>query len=262
MANDIVLTFLGTADAVPSKHRNHTAILLDFQGEHMLFDCGEGTQRQFRKADLNPGKVTRLFISHWHGDHVLGIPGLLQTLSLGDYAKTLYIYGPKGTKLFMQQLLKVFAFTKRFAIVVKEGTGKILDEKDFSVEAVPMKHGIPCNAYVFVKKGKRRIDKVKLKKHKLPTGKHLMKLKEGKNISFEGKTYRAKDLTFQDEDVKVAFIFDTLLNERMVPLAKNAAVLVSEATYSDELKAKAKEHKHLTVKQIAMVAKNNNFIGR
>ena len=95
------LTFLGTADAFPTAKRNHSAILFSYNGENILVDCGEGTQRQFRKAGMSPTKTTRLLISHWHGDHVLGIPGLLQTLAFQGYKKTLYIYGPKATKKFM-----------------------------------------------------------------------------------------------------------------------------------------------------------------
>ena len=108
MTKKIELTFLGTSDAVPTKQRSHTSILLNYAGENILVDCGEGTQRQFRFAELNPCKITRILITHWHGDHVLGIPGILQTLALSGYNKTLYIYGPKGTKEFMQNLLKTF----------------------------------------------------------------------------------------------------------------------------------------------------------
>ena len=85
------ITFLGTSDQIPSRSRNHTSILLTYEGENILIDCGEGTQRQFRKANLNPCKITKILISHWHGDHVLGLPGLLSTLALSGYNKTLHI---------------------------------------------------------------------------------------------------------------------------------------------------------------------------
>ena len=94
------LTFLGTSQAIPTKSRNHTAMLLRYEDEMILVDCGEGTQRQFRKAEINPCKLTKLLITHWHGDHILGIPGLLQTLALNNYNKTLDVYGPSGTKRF------------------------------------------------------------------------------------------------------------------------------------------------------------------
>ena len=100
----IKITFLGTSDSVPSLKRNHTAILLTYKGENILVDCGEGTQRQFRKAGLNPCKVTRILLTHKHADHTLGLPGLLKTLSLTGYQKTLFIYGPRGIKKFMENL--------------------------------------------------------------------------------------------------------------------------------------------------------------
>ena len=92
---------------MPSITRSHPGILLSYKKENILIDCGEGTQRQFKKARVSMNKVTRLLITHWHGDHVLGIPGLLQTLAFSDYKKTLYIYGPRGTKKFMKEMLKV-----------------------------------------------------------------------------------------------------------------------------------------------------------
>ena len=88
MIKDIKLTFLGTSDAIPSAKRNHTAMLLTYKGENILIDCGEGTQRQFRKAKLNPCKITRILLTHRHADHILGLPGLLLTMGLSEYNKT------------------------------------------------------------------------------------------------------------------------------------------------------------------------------
>ena len=102
MGEKIKITFLGTSGAIPSIERNHTAVLLSYKSENILVDCGEGTQRQFKYAKLSPNKVTKLLITHWHGDHVLGIPGFLQTLAFSDYKKTLEVYGPVGTKKFME----------------------------------------------------------------------------------------------------------------------------------------------------------------
>jgi len=251
----IGITFLGTAGQIPSARRNHSAILLTYDGENILIDCGEGTQRQFRKAKLNPCKITRLLITHWHGDHVLGIPGFLSTLALSGYNKTLYIYGPEGTKSFVRELLKIFKFTRRYQIKVKEVKGKFFDAKDFYLEAKPMEHGIPTNAYNFVKKGLIRIDKQKLKKSKLPFGPLLKKLKEGKNISYKGKKYLAKNLTYEDGDLKVSVVLDTKLNKSIVGFVKDADLLICESSFGDELKEKAREHLHLTSKQAGEIAK-------
>ena len=125
----IKLTFLGTSDSIPTEERNHTSILLTYEGENILIDCGEGTQRQIRKAKLNPCKITRILITHWHGDHVLGIPGLLQTLSMSGYNKTLYIYGPEGTKKFMKELLKISHLLKTTKSMLKKFRGNSWTKK-------------------------------------------------------------------------------------------------------------------------------------
>ncbi|MEA3414122.1 MAG: MBL fold metallo-hydrolase, partial [Nanoarchaeota archaeon] len=116
----VKIIFLGTADSIPSKNRNHISVLLNYEGENILFDCGEGTQRQFRKAGLNPCKITKILISHWHGDHILGLPGLLSTLALSGYNKELQIYGPKGIKEKINSMLVLFNFKRDYKIIVKE----------------------------------------------------------------------------------------------------------------------------------------------
>lgn len=251
------IIFLGTSDAIPSKERNHTSILLSYKTENILIDCGEGTQRQLRVAGINPGKITRLLITHWHGDHVLGIPGLLQTLSFSGYNQTFFIYGPKGTKEFVNEMLKTFSFQENFKIQVEEVNGKFFETEDFYLEAEKMTHGIPCNAYSFVKKNLLHIDKDKLAKTKL-SGPILKKLKEGKDISFNGKKYLAKNLTYKEEGKKISFVFDTSFNERIIPFVKNSDLLICESTFGEELEDKADEYNHLNSKKTAEIAKKSN----
>jgi ribonuclease Z len=256
MTEKIKLTFLGTSDAIPSAERNHTSILLTYKEENILVDCGEGTQRQFRKARLNPNKITRILITHWHGDHVLGIPGLLQTLSFNNYKKTLYIYGPKGTQKFMKELMKAFVFSGRLKMHIEEVSGKFFENDDFCLESKKMVHGVPCNAYTFVKKGKIRIDKHRLKKTKL-RGPILKKLKQGLDITYNGKKYLAKNLTFEDEKRKISFVFDTSFNKDIIPFVKDSNLLVCESTFGPEFEERAAKYKHLTVRQAAEVARKS-----
>ncbi len=251
----IKITFLGTADAIPTAKRNHQAILLSYDSENILIDCGEGTQRQFRKAGLNPMKLTRILITHWHGDHILGIPGLLQTLAFSDYNKTLYIYGPKGTKKYIKELLKTFIFANELKIKIEEVDGKFFENDDFYLESRKMTHGCPCNAYVFVKKGNFKIDKNKLKKSGLPQGPILQKLKQGKDIVYKGKKYFAKDLIYRVNDLKISFVLDTSLNKDIVPFVKDSDLLVCESAFDSKLVTKARKHKHLTAKQVGEIAK-------
>lgn len=252
----IKLTFLGTSDAFPSVERNHTSILLSYKDENILIDCGEGTQRQFRKARLNPHKVTRLLITHWHGDHVLGIPGLLQTLVFNGYNKTLFIYGPKGIKENIKKILELFPSQKKLEISIQEVNGKFFENEDFFLEAEKMTHGIPCNAYTFVKKDVLRIDKKKLEETKLQ-GPVLKQLKNGKDISYQGKKYKAKDFTYLEKGKKISFVLDTSFNDRIIPFVKNSDLLICESTFGEDLAELADEYKHLTVKKVAEIAKKS-----
>lgn len=251
----VKVTFLGTAGQIPSAKRNHTGIFLNYEGEGILIDCGEGMQRQFRIARLNPCKITKILITHMHGDHVLGLSGILQTLGLSGYNKTLEIYGPKGIREFMRKLLDAFPFRCEYEIVVKEAKGKFFEGKDFYLAAEEMTHGCSCNAYSFVKVGQRRIDKAKLKKLKILPGPHLQDLKKGKKINYEGKSYLAKDLTYLEDDLKVSVVLDTTVNSKIVPFVKGSDLFICEATYGSELQEKALEHNHMTVVDAAKIAK-------
>jgi ribonuclease Z len=248
------IIFLGTADSIPSANRNHTAILLTKDGENILFDCGEGTQRQFRKAKLNPCKITKILISHWHGDHILGLPGLLSTLALSGYNRNLEIYGPEGSKKKFDEMLRIFSFKCDYEIVFSEvSRGRFFEDDEFYLEAEEMQHRIPCLAYSFVEKGHVRIKLEKVEE--LGSGSHLKDLKEGRDIVVGGKKVRSKDCVYREEDRKVSVVMDTRMNSKIVPFVKKADILISEGTYSSDFIEEAKKHMHLTVGQVAEVAK-------
>ena len=148
MAEKIKIIFLGTGSAIPTARRNHPAVLLQFKDENILFDCGEGTQRQFKKAKLNPCKITKILISHWHGDHTLGIPGLLQTLVLNGYNKKLEIYGPRGTKKKVKEIMDFFvkvlkAKNKRDIFAIKENICHSRKEIDQLMKNIKWLKGTP-----------------------------------------------------------------------------------------------------------------------
>jgi len=254
----IPLIFLGTSQAIPTATRNHTAVLFQYKNENILVDCGEGTQRQFRKAKINPCKITKILITHWHGDHVLGLPGLFQTLILSGYKKTLEIYGPKGTKKFTKELVKAFIPVLKFKAKVYEVKGKFLQTKDFEISALPLQHGhAPCNGYAFIEKQKLRIDKNKLKKLKIsPKDKaKISKLSQGKSIKIKGKTIKASQLTYKQKPKKIAFIFDTKPCANANKLAKDADLAIIESTYANKEKALASKYGHNTAEQAAQIAK-------
>jgi len=259
MAIKIPITFLGTSQAIPTARRNHTSILVQYKDENILVDCGEGTQRQFRKARLNPCKITRILITHWHGDHILGLAGLFQTLLLNGYNKTLYVYGPRGTKQDLHALLDLLVPYNKIPMVVQDvSEGKFFETKDFYLESEPMKHGIPCNAYAFVEKDKTRLDRAKLKKLKLPNSPLIGELVKGKDIEFNGKKVKAKDIVYHEKGKKIAIILDTALINNCFKLAKDSDIVISEAVYLNDEKDLAELHEHLTAEQAGEIAKKAN----
>ena len=152
---------------MPTKTRNHTAILINYKNEGILVDCGEGTQRQIKKADIAPCKINTILITHLHGDHVFGLPGLLKTLSLHDCAHKIKIYGPKGTKKYFDALRKLMGFDIQLEIN-EIANKRFLETNEFFIETSSMSHTTPTNAYSFVIKENRRINKEKLRKYNLP----------------------------------------------------------------------------------------------
>ncbi|HRZ85930.1 MAG TPA: ribonuclease Z [Candidatus Paceibacterota bacterium] len=255
MTEKIEVSFLGTGSAVPTAKRNHPAILLNYKAESILFDCGEGTQRQFRKAKLNPCKLTKIFITHWHGDHVLGIPGLLQTLFFNDYRKTLDIYGPKGTKHYISLMMNIFVNVGRLKVNIHEiSSGKVVENEDFVVLAEEMKHGTSCLAYSFVEKDKIRLNKTKLTKLKIPNSPILGELKQGKDIIVNGKTIPASDVSYLEKGKKVTIALDTRETVGLVDFAKDSDLFICESTYIDEEDI-AKEYGHMTLASATRIAK-------
>ncbi|MEK6871605.1 MAG: ribonuclease Z [Nanoarchaeota archaeon] len=257
----IKINFLGTGQAIPTQTRNHMGILLTYKNETILVDCGEGTQRQFRMAQLNPCRITRLLITHWHGDHVLGIPGLLQTLALNNYTKTLQVVGPQGTKKYMQELLHIFMPAKKLKIQINEVTGRFFENDDFFLQTVSLYHSVPVNGYAFIEKDKLKIKKQLLQK-KLKTikiGKNdlnkIESLKHGKDIILQGKLFKAKELTYKEEGRKISFVFDTGIGPNTIQLAKDSEIAIIESTYGADELEQALEHKHLTAPQAADIAK-------
>jgi ribonuclease Z len=249
------LLFLGTSSMVPTKDRNHSALLLTYGAENILIDCGEGTQRQMKLAGIAMPKITKILISHWHGDHVLGLPGLIQTLSASEYSKKLEIYGPKGTKQHFEYIKKAFFFEEKFDAEITEiESGVFIDNADFYIECLPLDHSVPCIGFRFVEKDKRKIDLDAVKKFGIPHGPLLGDLQSGKSVMIKGKKISADDVTNIKKGKILAFVEDTALNSNCVKLAKGADILVCEATYADELEEKANAYKHLTAKQAAMIA--------
>lgn len=267
MTEKIKLTFLGTGSAVPTAKKNHPAMLVSYKAENFLFDCGEGTQRQFRKAKLNPCKISKIFLTHWHGDHTLGLPGLLQTLILNGYNGTLEIHGPIGTEKYMGELIS-FNLADYLKRSREEGTnlnikvyehkpGKILETDEILIESAPIDHYCKGLAYSFIIMEKLRLDKEKLSKLKIPNGPLVGELAKGKTVLFNHKKIDGKKLIYKEEQRKICLITDTKYLEEFATFAKNSDVLICESTYAKGEEEMAESHGHMTCTQAAKIAKKS-----
>lgn len=254
------ILFLGTSCMRPTKERNHPAILIYHDKESILMDCGENTQRQMRIANVDINRISRILISHWHGDHVLGIPGLVQTLASQEYAKTLEIYGPRGTKKRMEHLMQAFAFEGKIdmQIIEVEKDGLFYENMNYELHAYNLNHGVPCIGFAFVEKDRRRIKLPFVRKLGMPDGPLLGKLQAGEDVKWKGKDVSVDDATYIVKGKKIAYISDTELCDNCVELARDADVLISESTHASKIEDKAEETKHMTAKSAGLVASQAN----
>ncbi|MFA5176263.1 MAG: ribonuclease Z [Candidatus Nanoarchaeia archaeon] len=254
------IIFLGTAAMQPTKDRSLFSIILNYNEESIMIDCGEGTQRQMKIAGLKPTKLTKILISHMHGDHLFGLPGLMQYLRANDYQKTLEIYGPSKLKDFLSCVIKTGTIEENIKYNINEiKEGIIYSGKDFSIKALKLDHTGICYGFQFIEHDKRKIDLSYLKKFGLKQHPILKNLQQGKDIIWDGKKISANKATKLIKGKKIAFILDTKLCKNCYELAKDSDVLISEATYLDELKDRAELYKHMTVKQVAEIAKKANI---
>ncbi|MEM3449964.1 MAG: ribonuclease Z [Candidatus Woesearchaeota archaeon] len=249
------ITFLGTSSMVPTRDRNHSAFFLSFKEEGILFDCGEGTQRQLKIAGINPNRITKILISHWHGDHTLGIPGLLQTMAANNYEKKLRIFGPPGTKKNIKMLFSIFDFINKIDVEVTDIRKiKFYESEDYILEAHPLEHRIPCLGFRFVERDVRKVDVERAKKLGIPEGPLLGKLQAGKSIILNGKKILPSQVTHIRKGRILGYISDTGLCDNCLKIAENADILISEATFESRLDEKAYEYTHLTAKDSATIA--------
>jgi len=255
----VEVIFLGTSSMVPTKERNQSSVLIRYKNHGILIDAGEGTQRQMKIANIPLTRITKILITHWHGDHVFGLPGIISSLGASEYAKILEIYGPKGTKKFCDAMFKAFVFDKRIDLkIIEIKQGKFFENDDFILEAMELDHGIPTLGYNFIEKDKRKIDIKKIKKLGIPEGPLLGKLQDGKSIELKGKKITPEETTYIIKGKKISLIADTAPCKNCYKLAENADLLICEATFSSKLEEKSEEYGHMTAKQAALIANKAN----
>jgi len=252
------LHFLGTGGMVPTKERNVQSIYLDYKGEGILLDCGEGAQRQMNIAGIARTKIKKILITHWHGDHVSGLIGLIQTIGNAKEVSDISIYGPIGTKKFVNNLLNSCIFDLSINLNVIEldlSKKKIFFENDYYyLEAAPLNHSVPCLGYSFVEKDRRRINMVEAEKRGLSQGPELGEIQKGLSVKIKNDVVMPDDVSTIVRGKKVTLIADTSFSVNAQDLASESDLLICEATYMKKEENKADEYSHLTSEQSALIA--------
>lgn len=249
---------MGTSTSAPTKTRNHPSIHVKFLNHSFLWDCGEGTQRQLILAGISPFKINQVFITHVHGDHLLGLGGLLQTQGFLDRKDPITVYGPKGVKKYVDFFAEWEYSFRDYEINVEEiKEGIVYENGDFKMSAFKVEHGqCPTFGYLFEEKVERNLDKEKLRKLGLLENPLCKELKDSGKVAWKGKTIYLDDVSRPiRRNVKVAYTGDSNPCDEILKAAKEADLLISEATFSEELKEKAHDYGHMTAKDAARLAK-------
>jgi ribonuclease Z len=256
----VSVTFLGTGGSVPSKFRNLPSVLVRRGPEVMLFDCGEGTQKQFLQARAGTNRKMRIFISHMHGDHVFGLPGLLHSLSFMGRTSELEIIGPKGIKDFVTSVNRVVKLYSRFPMQIKEVRyGRVVDDEEYEVHAAPGEHGMPCLSYALVEKPRPgRFDPSKARKLGIPEGPLWTRLQTAKSVRVGKKVVSAELVVGPARrGIKITYAVDTRPCESIVKLAAKSDLLIHDSCFAEAASTKAKEYGHSTAGEAAWVAKKS-----
>ena len=257
--------FLGTGAGIPAKLRNVTAIalkLLEERGSIWLFDCGEATQHQILHTSIKPRRIEKIFITHLHGDHIYGLPGLLASRSFqgGDSAVT--VYGPSGLKAFIEVSLKVSQTYLKYPLqVVEIEEGIIFDDHQFTVEARILEHGVRSFGYRIVEKDRPGpLNVEKLTSAGIPPGPIYKKIKDGNPVELDdGRVLDPNEFLGPRQRGRVLTILgDTRPCEATQHLAKEADLLIHEATFSGEDSELAHEYFHSTTLQAGEAARSAN----
>jgi len=253
------LVFLGTSAAQPTENRGLSCICLEREGEILMFDAGEAAQISYLKSGLGWNKKMKIFVTHLHGDHCIGLLGLLQTMTMQHRTEALEIYGPSGIEEFISANIKVLNFGLSFSVIitiVEEGI--VFDSKIYSVYACKANHSVTTYSYLFVEKDKPgRFDLEKAKALAIPEGKLWNQLQNGMEIKIEGKTIIPEQVLGEKRPgKKIGISGDTMPTKELEKFFEGCDYLVFDSTFLDETKEKAEETCHSTAKQAAMLGKN------
>ncbi|MFZ0831346.1 MAG: ribonuclease Z [Thermoplasmata archaeon] len=252
------IVFLGTAGSWPTKERSASAIALDTEKELVLLDCGEGTQRQFFLSTVSFMRVRRIFITHFHGDHFLGLPGLIQSMCLNNRTEPLDLYGPPDAKEMFERVLAMGYFTLRFPVHLHPlRPDESVELPGYSVRTAHADHTVPALAYRIEEGPKRgRFDVVKAHDFGI-RGHDFARLEAGETIEVGGRTIRPDEVMGAPRTgLSVVYSGDGRPSESVKRLAHRASALIHEATMGEDHEAEANTWGHSSARQAAEVARD------
>src|SRR5215475_5655733 len=256
------LVLLGTSSAVPTLTRGLSCTALIREGDVFLFDCGEGTQLQLMKSGVKRSRIHSIFIGHLHGDHLYGIAGLLSTMHLDGREESLRVFGPEGLRTFLNAAFRTADLQFKFPLIVQEFPrgyrGRVLDEKEFYVDAIPLDHSIFCLGWRLQEKTKPgTFNLEEAEALGIPRGPLYGKLQHGESIALpDGRVVTPEMVLGPPRPGKsVVYCLDTQFSERSIELAENCTALIHESTFGADGIELAQDRKHSTMDDAARVAK-------
>jgi ribonuclease Z len=258
MCSSMRVVFLGTGGTYPCTERNVTAIAVQAGKDVALFDCGEGTQRQFMRSNVSFMSTRWIFITHYHGDHFLGLPGLIQSMNLNDRERPIDIFGPEGTERLMKSILTAGYFTAGYDIHAHDLAAKDEVKLDgFSVVTSKADHTVPSLAYALVEDDRPgRFDTSKAKDLNVPEGPLFRKLQQGEDVKVGGKVVKSSQVLGPSrKGRKIVYSGDTRPCKHVIDLSKDADLLIHDATLLSTEGKLAEDFGHSTALEAAQVAK-------
>jgi ribonuclease Z len=256
------IVLLGTSSAVPTLTRGLSSTALIRNGDVFLFDCGEGTQLQLMRSGVKRSRIHSIFIGHLHGDHLYGIAGLLSTLHLDGREAPLNVFGPEGLRIFLHAAFRTSNLQFTFNLNVQEFPrgyrGRVLDEDEFYVDALPLDHSIFCLGWRFQEKDKPGVFNLeRAQELEIPRGPLYRKLQHGESITLaDGRSITPEMVLGPARHGKsVVYCLDTQFSERSIQLADKCTALIHETTFGPDAVDMARERKHSTMEDAARVAK-------
>jgi ribonuclease Z len=259
MISSIRLYFLGTGGSWPTPQRNTLSIGIRVDDEGLLFDCGEGTQTSLMKSSLSLMKIKRIFITHFHGDHFLGLPGLIQTMSFYGRTEPLEIYGPIGASSVLGNLLSIGYYSLNFEIRIEElkGNGSI-NFGDYSISYAKANHTIPALSYSLTEREYSKLEESKIKEMGVP--RHLLeKIRKEGSVQVNGRTISLEDISAGvRKGRKVSYSGDTRRDQSLLELFRNSTVLIHESTGEKSNESKVISYGHSTGNDAGIQARDSN----